>query len=120
MLRELGLVLATETTITATEMAIAGDIQKELRLRRIHVQVESGPADIGMDIGLGVRRENTKHRKRAQGGLALAPKIRRTIGKHNASTTIMGGHVSTRACDMGRRPRAAPRRSGISCGARRG
>ena len=42
MLKDLGLVLATKTTITATEMAIAGDIQKELRLRRINLQVESG------------------------------------------------------------------------------
>ena len=93
MLAEEGLILAAKTTVTATDMELAKSIQKELRRTGTNVGVHAGPPDLGMDIGLGVRRCRSKHLKRGREAKQALKKVRRTFGKHNACRLIMRASV---------------------------
>ena len=55
-----------------------------------------GPADLGLDVGLGARRCRRKHQKRSASAAKVVPRIKRAVGQHNVGRKLMHASVHSR------------------------
>ena len=91
-LEKAGFTLAEKTVVAASDCSIAHRVRERLRREGVVVQVRKTAVDLGLDVGMGVRRARAKHmqrRRQAATRYRRILRLRRSVGKKIWQTTAV-------------------------------